>query len=254
MKQNLLCLAATALLLSSCGGIVPEEELVINLQEKGAEVAPSMYGIFFEDINFGADGGLYAELVKNRSFEFPQPLVGWIPFGEVTVQDERPCFDRNPHYVRITNDGCLLRAGLDNEGYRGIGLKKGEDYRFSAYVRTPDTKPMKLSVELVNSNGENLLKKELEVKGSEWQKLTAVLKAPFTDVRSRLRVVLQTEGTVDMDHISLFPVNTWKKRENGLRADLVQALYDLNSVFPAVVSSKATALPPVINGRIPWVR
>ena len=80
----------------------------------------------------------------------------------------------------------------------------------------------------MNSNGENLLKKELEVKGSEWQKLTAVLKAPFTDVRSRLRVVLQTEGTVDMDHISLFPVNTWKKRENGLRADLVQALYDLN--------------------------
>ena len=66
-----------------------------------------MYGIFFEDINFGADGGLYAELVKNRSFEFPQPLVGWIPFGEVTVQDERPCFDRNPHYVRITNDAVF---------------------------------------------------------------------------------------------------------------------------------------------------
>ena len=202
--------------------------MVVQTNKLGAEIQPTMYGLFFEDINYGADGGLYAELVKNRSFEFPQPLVGWIPFGEVTVQDERPCFDRNPHYVRITNDGCLLRAGLDNEGYRGIGLKKGEDYRFSAYVRTPDTKPMKLSVELVNSNGENLLKKELEVKGSEWQKLTAVLKAPFTDVRSRLRVVLQTEGTVDMDHISLFPVNTWKKRENGLRADLVQALYDLN--------------------------
>ena len=202
--------------------------MTVDVSKPTARINPAMYGIFFEDINFGADGGLYAELVKNRSFEFPQPLVGWIPFGEVTVQDERPCFDRNPHYVRITNDGCLLRAGLDNEGYRGIGLKKGEDYRFSAYVRTPDTKPMKLSVELVNSNGENLLKKELEVKGSEWQKLTAVLKAPFTDVRSRLRVVLQTEGTVDMDHISLFPVNTWKKRENGLRVDLVQALYDLN--------------------------
>lgn len=202
--------------------------MTVDVSKPTARINPAMYGVFFEDINFGADGGLYAELVKNRSFEFPQPLVGWIPFGEVTVQDERPCFDRNPHYVRITNDGRLLRAGLDNEGYRGIGLKKGEDYRFSAYVRTPDTKPMKLSVELVNSNGENLLKKELEVKGSEWQKLTAVLKAPFTDVRSRLRVVLQTEGTVDMDHISLFPVNTWKKRENGLRADLVQALYDLN--------------------------
>lgn len=151
--------------------------MTVDVSKPTARINPAMYGIFFEDINFGADGGLYAELVKNRSFEFPQPLVGWIPFGEVTVQDERPCFDRNPHYVRITNDGCLLRAGLDNEGYRGIGLKKGEDYRFSAYVRTPDTKPMKLSVELVNSNGENLLKKELEVKGSEWQKLTAVLDA-----------------------------------------------------------------------------
>ena len=139
--------------------------MTVDVSKPTARINPAMYGIFFEDINFGADGGLYAELVKNRSFEFPQPLVGWIPFGEVTVQDERPCFDRNPHYVRITNDGCLLRAGLDNEGYRGIGLKKGEDYRFSAYVRTPDTKPMKLSVELVNSNGENLLKKELEVKG-----------------------------------------------------------------------------------------
>ena len=153
--------------------------MTVDVSKPTARINPAMYGIFFEDINFGADGGLYAELVKNRSFEFPQPLVGWIPFGEVTVQDERPCFDRNPHYVRITNDGCLLRAGLDNEGYRGIGLKKGEDYRFSAYVRTPDTKPMKLSVELVNSNAENLLKKELEVKGSEWQKLTAVLKVSF---------------------------------------------------------------------------
>ena len=98
--------------------------MTVDVSKPTARINPAMYGIFFEDINFGADGGLYAELVKNRSFEFPQPLVGWIPFGEVTVQDERPCFDRNPHYVRITNDGCLLRAGLDNEGYRGIGLKK----------------------------------------------------------------------------------------------------------------------------------
>ena len=96
--------------------------MTVDVSKPTARINPAMYGIFFEDINFGADGGLYAELVKNRSFEFPQPLVGWIPFGEVTVQDERPCFDRNPHYVRITNDGCLLRAGLDNEGYRGIGL------------------------------------------------------------------------------------------------------------------------------------
>ena len=87
---------------------------------------------------------------------------------------------------------------------------------------------MKLSVELLNSRGENLLTKEIEISGNSWQKQTVLLRSPFTDAHSRLRVVLLTEGTVDMDHISLFPVKTWKNRENGLRADLAQALYDLN--------------------------
>lgn len=88
--------------------------------------------------------------------------------------------------------------------------------------------PVKLSVELVNSNSENRLKKEVEISGKEWKKVTMLLKSPFTDAHSRLRLVLTTAGTVDMDHISLFPVNTWKNRENGLRADLAQALYDLH--------------------------
>lgn len=87
---------------------------------------------------------------------------------------------------------------------------------------------MKLSVELVNGNAENLLRQEVEVAGSAWQKVTAVLESPFTDARSRLRVVLTTPGAVEMDHISLFPVDTWKGRENGLRRDLAQALFDLN--------------------------
>lgn len=202
--------------------------MTVDASKPTAQIQPEMYGIFFEDINFGADGGLYAELVKNRSFEFPQPFVGWVPFGNVTVQDENPCFERNPHYVRVVNDGRLLRAGLDNEGYRGIGVKQGEEYRFSVYARTPESKPMKLSVELVNSDAQNLLKKGIEVSSREWQKLTVVLKSPFTDAHARLRIVLESKGTVDMDHISLFPVKTWKGRENGLRADLAQALYDLN--------------------------
>lgn len=200
----------------------------IDASRPGAAIQPTMYGIFFEDINFAADGGLYAELIKNRSFEFPQPFVGWTPFGQVTVNTERPCFERNPHYISVTNDGGLLRVGLDNEGFRGIGLKKDHEYRFSAYVRVQGDSPMKLSVELVNAGGENLLKKEMEVKGQEWQKITAVLTSPFTDAHSRLRIVLLTRGTVDMDHISLFPADTWKNRENGLRTDLAQALYDLN--------------------------
>ena len=201
--------------------------MTTDLSKPMAKIQPTMYGIFFEDINFGADGGLYAELVKNRSFEFPQSFTGWTPFGDVAVLNENPCFNRNPHYVRITNDGRLTRSGLDNEGFKGIGLKEGDEYRFSFYGRTPDS-PMKLSIELVNAAGENLLKEEVEVSGGEWKKHTALLKSPFTDAHARLRVVLTTKGTVDMDHISLFPVKTWKGRENGLRADLAQALYDLN--------------------------
>lgn len=223
--KKLITLAALSFAL---GLQAQQHVMTVDVSRPTAQINSAMYGIFFEDINFGADGGLYAELVKNRSFEFPQPFVGWTPFGNVSVQDAQPCFDRNPHYVRIVNDGRLLRAGLDNEGFRDIGLKQGEEYRFTAYVRTPDAQPMKLSIELVNANGENLLKQQLEVKGNDWQKLTAVLKSPFTDAHARLRVVLESKGTVDMDHISLFPVNTWKKRENGLRADLAQALYDLN--------------------------
>ena len=221
-------LTALLALSLSLGLHAQQHVMTVDVSKPTAKINPAMYGIFFEDINFGADGGLYAELVKNRSFEFPQSFIGWVPFGNVTVQDADPCFDRNPHYVRVVNDGRLLRAGLDNEGYRGIGLKKGEDYNFTVYARTPDSKPMKLSIELVNSNGANLLKKEIEVSGNNWQKLTAVLKSPFTDTHARLRVVLLTKGTVDMDHLSLFPADTWKQRENGLRKDLAQALYDLN--------------------------
>ena len=84
----------------------------------------------------------------------------------------------------------LLRAGIDNEGYRGIGLKQGEEYRFSVYARTPDATPVKLSVELVNSNAENPVKKEIEIKGQEWQKVAVVLKSSFTDAHSRLRIVV----------------------------------------------------------------
>jgi len=202
--------------------------MTVDMSRSKAKIQTTMYGIFFEDINFGADGGLYAELIKNRSFEFPQPFTGWVPFGKVTVQDENPCFDKNPHYVRMANEGGLTRTGLDNEGFKGIGLKKGEAYRLSFYARTSSRQPMKLMVELVSSANENLLKKEVEISGEEWNKTTLLLESPFTDAHARLRLVLTSEGVVDMDHISLFPVDTWKGRENGLRKDLAQALYDLH--------------------------
>src|SRR5574344_867214 len=109
--------------------------LTVQTKKTIATVNPDMYGIFFEDINFAADGGLYAELIKNRSFEFPQTLMGWNIFGKVSVQTDGP-FDRNPHYVRLTDAGhAHKRTGLENEGFRGIGFKQDAAYRFSVWAR-----------------------------------------------------------------------------------------------------------------------
>ena len=120
---------AIALCLFSMGvvGLMAQSnEFKIDVQKTGAPIQSTMYGIFFEDINYGADGGLYAELVKNRSFEFENPFGGWTPFGNVSVQTQKPCFDRNPHYVRLSYEKELTGTGLDNEGFNGIGIREGE--------------------------------------------------------------------------------------------------------------------------------
>ena len=203
-------------------------DLRVNLARPVAEADDRMYGIFFEDINFGADGGLYAELVKNRSFEFPQHLVGWTPFGQVSVRDEQPCFERNPHYVHLEQTTQLTGAGLDNEGFRGIGLRQGADYRFRVYARNCAAHPATLDVELVGADGATLCKGTLKVADAQWQPYELILRSPLTEPKARLRVVMRQAGSVDLDHLSLFPTDTWKQRPDGLRRDLVEALRDLH--------------------------
>lgn len=191
-----------------------------------------MYGLFFEDINYAADGGLYAELVKNRSFEFPQHLMGWKSFGKVTVKDDGP-FERNPHYVRLAYAGHPHKqTGLDNEGFFGIGVSRDAEYRFSVWARIPDGKEAgKIRVELVDtkSMGEQqaFATATLDIDSKEWKKYQVVLKSPVTNPKAVLRIFLASPQTVDLEHISLFPVDTWKGHENGLRKDLAQALADL---------------------------
>ena len=123
----------------------------VNTKKLGAPVQSTMYGIFFEDINYAADGGLYGELVKNRSFEFPQHLMGWQAFGCVDVKDDGP-FQRCPHYVELSDPGHRdRRTGLTNEGYFGIGVKKGEQYRFSVWAKAPKNRAT-IRVQLIDEN------------------------------------------------------------------------------------------------------
>ena len=207
-------------------------ELVIQAGKPGAEIQPTMYGLFFEDINYAADGGLYAELVKNRSFEFPQPFMGWKTFGKVSLKDDGP-FERNPHYVRLAYAGHPHKqTGLDNEGFFGIGVKKGEEYRFSVWARVPEgDAASKIRVELADtkSMGEQqaFATAEVTVDSKEWKKYQVVLKSEVTSPKAILRIFLASPQTVDLEHISLFPVDTWKGHENGLRKDLAQALADI---------------------------
>ena len=206
-------------------------ELVIQTKKVGAPIQSTMYGLFFEDINYAADGGLYAELVKNRSFEFPQNLMGWKTFGKVSLKDDGP-FEKNPHYVRLAYAGHdHKQTGLDNEGFFGIGVKAGEEYRFSVWARTPEGGEGTIRVELVDtkSMGERqaFATAKLEINSKEWKKYQVILKPEVTHPKGVLRIFLTSKTTVDLEHISLFPVDTWKGHENGMRKDLAQALYDL---------------------------
>lgn len=205
-------------------------EMTIQANRKGAEIQPTMYGLFFEDINYAADGGLYAELIKNRSFEFPQSFMGWETYGKVTLKDDGP-FERNPHYVRLDDPGhAHKRTGLQNEGFFGIGIEEGKEYRFSVWARVPG-EASEIRVQLIHysSMGEHqaLVSEALVVDSKEWKKYQLVFKSPETQPKAMLRIFLESGNSVDLEHISLFPVDTWNRHENGLRKDLAQALYDI---------------------------
>lgn len=227
MKKHFTLLSALAL--TTCMGISAQEvnNMVVQTNKIGAEIQPTMYGHFFEDINYGADGGLYAELIKNRSFEFPQNFMGWNIFGNVTLLDDGP-FDKNPHYVRLGDPGhAHKRTGIENEGFFGIGIKAGESYRFSVWARGEN---QKITVELIDnaSMGETqvITSQTLDINSKDWKKYEIKLTPEQTFAKAHLRIFLASAGTVDLEHVSLFPTDTWKGRENGLRKDLVQALAD----------------------------
>lgn len=200
----------------------------VDVKKPGSVIPSTMYGIFFEDINYGADGGLYAEKIKNRSFDFPQNLMGWNTFGHVSIQNDGP-FEQNPHYARLKYSGHEHKhTGLENEGFFGVSVKAGEVYNFSVWARVQGIYPKEsVRVELVGANSNVIASQNLEIDTREWKKFKLELKPGRTDSKAVLRIFFTSKGVLDLEHISLFPADTWKGRENGMRKDLAQALYDL---------------------------
>ncbi len=219
-----------ALALAASLGASAQHVMDLNTKKLGAQVSPTMYGLFFEDINFAADGGLYGELVKNRSFEFAQPYMGWRVFGNVALRQDGP-FERCPHYVVLSDPGHReRRTGLQNEGYFGIGVEQGKEYRFTVWAKAPQGES-EIRVQLINENTmdehQEFVQQKLKVGSGEWKKYELTLKATKTEPKAQLRIFLSSRNPVCLEHISLFPKDTYKGRENGLRRDLAQALADV---------------------------
>ena len=212
--------------------------LTVQVNKPGAAVNKNMYGLFFEDINFAADGGLYPELVKNKSFEINPGLIGWKALGggfnldTYAVRDEQPVSPSSPHYLRVaTRQGGTGEAGIENEGFRGMGVKQGGEYTLSLYARRGPGSVGGLTATLVGEKGENLGQATVSGFTDQWQRYTVVLRPSSTHNKAHLKLALNGTGTVDLDAVSLYPKDTWQGRPNGLRTDLVQLLKDMQPGF-----------------------
>lgn len=211
--------------------------IVVDPAKQTAKVQPEMWGVFFEDINMGADGGIYAELIKNRSFEFYKPMMGWKVEGkriegDVLVLNRQESKSSNPRYIRVKTGGKQTDLALYNEGFKGIGVKKGLEYDFSVMYRQ-QKKGLKLHIALVDSTGKVLGQSELipEKPDGQWQSQHASFKSAETVEKANFKIWFEGEGAIDLDMISLFPGDTWKNRKGGLRGDMVQLLADMKPGF-----------------------
>ncbi len=212
----------------------PSVTLTLQADKPGAKISPTMWGVFFEDINYGADGGLYPERVKNRSFEFPNPLMGWQVSGtqsnarKVTVFDAAPADSNNRHYLGVVNDGSGT-INLANEGFFGIGIEAGAEYTLSMLVRSEDENTPALTFKLTGADGRVLGDGALDGPTKQWKQLTTTVKPGSGDPKVRLTLQFNGKGTLDIDLVSLYPQKTFKN--HGLRADMAEKLADLKPGF-----------------------
>lgn len=212
--------------------------------KNGKPISPDLFGIFFEDLNYAGDGGLYAELIENRSFEYSlhenenwSPFTAWKYFrrgfaiGTAYVETSLPVHPNNPHYVVLTVDVADNGIGFKNSGFDGIAVKAGEKYDFSIFLRQISEQPIPIAIQLVDKKDAVVGQVDLVTQTKEWKKYTATIIPTQSSDSASLVILAKAKGKVAMDVISLFPQKTFRKRTNGLRADLAQAVADLKPAF-----------------------
>ena len=224
-------------------GLQPVKATITLQPEKAKPISDKLMGIFFEDINYAADGGLYAELVQNRDFEYVlsdkgyrdkswNPAHSWSVKGDnmgFTIDSVSPLHTNNPHYAVLQTK--VPGALLVNAGFDGIALKKGEQYNLSLFAKQLQGKAGKLLARLVSKKGATLAQATVDLSSKEWKKTKVVLMASADAADATLELQPSVTGRLALDMISLFPQKTFKGRSNGLRNDLAQMAADLQPRF-----------------------
>jgi alpha-N-arabinofuranosidase len=213
--------------------------MVIDFTDTGVKIQPTMYGIFFEDINFAADGGLYAEMIKNRSFEFTLPKMGWVePNSNKLSLNKDSGFlspikysgeNTNQTYARVEVKGSKYE--LVNEGFRGMGIRKDAKYNLTINAKKVSGDIQKIKFHFVDSLNTPLGETVIIPEGKTWKNYKTQLTANKTELKAKLKITFEGIGKIDLDMISLFPEDTWKGRKKGLRKDIVELLDELNPGF-----------------------
>ena len=214
--------------------------LEVDIAKTITKIQPTMYGAFFEDINFAADGGLYAEMIKNRSFEFDTPLMGWEQPNSDTHSFNKDSGiattikaienKTNPSFCRVlvNNDKGFE---IINTGFRGMGIKKEAKYNLSLKAANHNGAIKKIIIQFIDKNKKVLGESNIIPISNDWKEYSVQFIATQTEAKAQLKITFEGSGTIDLDMISLFPQDTWKNRKNGMRKDIVQLLYDMKPGF-----------------------
>ena len=252
------------LLLSACSFVFKAGAQSSSPVKNSKKISRDLFGLFFEDINYAADGGLYAEQIQNRSFEYSpadnrqwHPLTCWdyitpgFSYGKLDIATTAPVHINNPHYAVLNAEhiGTIPPARLGQEplpksittGRPGVGIKnsgfgnqptkKGDQYNFSLFARLMSADAVECWISLQDPGGKVLSEQKLMIDQKEWTRYTTTLTVSQASDSSQLVLLAVTKGKLALDVISLFPVNTFKQRSNGLRNDLSQLLANMKPAF-----------------------
>ncbi|MGO9206843.1 MAG: alpha-L-arabinofuranosidase C-terminal domain-containing protein [Candidatus Limnocylindrales bacterium] len=218
--------------------------ITVRADKPGKPISRDLFGVFFEDLNYAADGGLYAELVQNRSFEYSPAarrewsgLTAWQLVrhgggrGSVAVEEGTPLHVNNPHYAVLTVESAGAGVGLKNEGFDGVAVRAGEEYEVSLFARQIEGEAGPLRIRLESRSGDTLGEVVLDKPAGEWRRSVGAIRSKASVADARVVVLATAPGRVALDMVSLFPRATFRNRPNGLRADLAQAIADLHPKF-----------------------